>query len=101
MSYQPLLGQKALVTGSSSGIGAGVAIELAKAGADVVVNYASSLSGAEKVVNEILAMGRQSYPVKGDVSQPEDVDRMFDEMISKWGTIDILVNNAGLQQDAP
>ena len=101
MSYQPLLGQKALVTGSSSGIGAGVAIELAKAGADVVVNYSSSLPGAQKVVDEILAMGRQAYPVQGDVSQQADVDRMFDEMFAKWGTIDILINNAGLQQDAP
>jgi glucose 1-dehydrogenase len=101
MSYQPLLGQKALVTGSSSGIGAGVAIELAKAGADVVVNYSSSLAGAEKVVGEITALGRQAYPVQGDVSKQEDVDRMFDEMFAKWGTIDILINNAGLQQDAP
>jgi glucose 1-dehydrogenase len=101
MSYQPLLGQKALVTGSSSGIGAGVALELARAGADVVVNYSSSLPGAQKVVDEITALGRKTYPVQGDVSKEEDVNRMFDEMLSKWGTIDILVNNAGLQQDAP
>jgi glucose 1-dehydrogenase len=101
MSYQPLLGQKALVTGSSSGIGAGVALELAKAGADVVVNYSSSLAGAQKVVDEITALGRQTYAVQGDVSKEEDVNRMFDEMFEKWGTIDILVNNAGLQQDAP
>jgi glucose 1-dehydrogenase len=101
MSYQPLKGKKALVTGSSSGIGAGVALELAKAGADVVVNYASSLGGAEKVVNEITALGQQSYPVKADVSNPDEVNAMFDEMFAKWGTIDILVNNAGLQQDAP
>jgi glucose 1-dehydrogenase len=101
MSYQPLKGKKALVTGSSSGIGAGVALELAKAGADVVVNYASSLTGAEKVVNEITALGQQAYPVKGDVANPDDVNAMFDEMFAKWGTIDILVNNAGLQQDAP
>lgn len=101
MTYQPLKGQKALVTGASSGIGAGVALELAKAGADVVVNYASSLAGAEKVVNEILALGQQAYPVKADVSNEAEVNAMFDEMFAKWGTIDILVNNAGLQQDAP
>jgi len=101
MSYQPLLGQKALVTGASSGIGAGVALELAKAGADVVVNYASSLTGAQKVVDEITALGRKSYPVKADVSKQDEVNAMFDEMLSKWGTIDILINNAGLQQDAP
>ena len=100
MSYQPLKGKKALVTGASSGIGAGVALELAKAGADVVVNDGSSLTGAEKVVNEITALGQQAYPVKGDVSNPDDVNAMFDEMFAKWGTIDILVNNAGLQQDA-
>ena len=100
MSYQPLLGQKALVTGASSGIGAGVALELAKAGADVVVNYSSSLAGAEKMVGEITALGRQAYPVKADVSNQNEVNAMFDEMFAKWGTIDILINNAGLQQDA-
>lgn len=100
MSYQPLKGMKALVTGASSGIGAGVALELARAGADVVVNYASSLTGAEKVVSLITELGRLAYPVKCDVSNPDDVNAMFDEMFAKWGTIDILVNNAGLQQDA-
>jgi len=99
-SYQPLKGQKALVTGSSSGIGAGVAIALAKAGADVAVNYTSSLSGAEKVVAEIKAAGREAIPVKADVSSEQDVEAMFTRMLSAWGTIDILVNNAGLQQDA-
>lgn len=100
MNYQPLKGKKALVTGASSGIGAGVALELARAGADVVVNYSSSLTSAEKVVGQITELGRQVYPVKCDVSNPDDVNAMFDEMFAKWGTIDILVNNAGLQQDA-
>ena len=100
MQYQPLKGQKALVTGASSGIGAGVAISLAAAGADVVVNYASSLAGAEKVVKQITDAGGTAIAIKADVSNAEEVKAMFDEMLSKWGTIDILVNNAGLQQDA-
>jgi glucose 1-dehydrogenase len=99
-SYQPLKGQKALVTGASSGIGAGVALALAAAGADVVVNYASSAAGAEKVVEEITALGRQALAVKADVSKEDEVAAMFRQMLSAWGTIDILVNNAGLQQDA-
>jgi len=99
-SYQPLKNQKALVTGSSSGIGAGVAIALAQAGADVAVNYTSSLAGAEKVVAEIKAAGRNAIAVKADVSSEQEVEAMFTRMFSAWGTIDILVNNAGLQQDA-
>ena len=101
MAHQPLAGQKALVTGASSGIGSGVALALAAAGADVAVNYASSLAGAQKVVDEIRAMGRQAFPVKADVSQAGDVEAMFAETLKAFGTIDILVNNAGLQQDAP
>ncbi|MBW3566038.1 MAG: SDR family oxidoreductase [Acidobacteria bacterium] len=100
MTYQPLVGQKALVTGASSGIGAGVALALAQAGAEVVVNYSSSLAGAEKVVDEITASGGKAFAVKADISQEADVKAMFDETIAKLGTIDILVNNAGLQQDA-
>lgn len=100
MAYQPLQGQKALVTGASSGIGAGVAITLAAAGADVVVNYASSAAGAEKVVGEITAAGGKALAIKADVSKEDEVGAMFGQMLSAWGTIDILVNNAGLQQDA-
>ena len=101
MSYQPLKGQKALVTGASSGIGAGVALSLAAAGADVLVNYASSLPGAQKVVDQIKASGGNAIAVKADVSQEADVQFMFDEMHNAFGAIDILINNAGLQQDAP
>jgi glucose 1-dehydrogenase len=100
MTYQPLKGQKALVTGASSGIGAGVAVALAKAGAEVLVNYAASLPGAQKVVDEIAAAGGKAIAVKADVSQEGEVKAMFDEMLKQLGTIDILVNNAGLQQDA-
>lgn len=101
MSYQPLKGQKAIVTGASSGIGAGVALSLARAGADVIVNYASSLAGAQKIVDEITGMGRKAIPIKADVSQESDVQAMFAQTLDAFGTVDILVNNAGLQQDAP
>lgn len=101
MSYQPLKGQKALVTGASSGIGAGVALSLAAAGADVLVNYASSLPGAQKVVDQIKELGGNAIAVKADVSDEAQVKAMFDAMFGTFGVIDILVNNAGLQQDAP
>ena len=100
MAHEPLKGQKALVTGASSGIGAGVALALAQAGADVVVNYASSTAGAQKVVEEVRAAGRMAIAIKADVSREDDVDAMFDEALQAFGTLDILVNNAGLQQDA-
>ena len=100
MTYQPLLGQKALVTGASSGIGAAVALALAAAGADVLVNYAGSLAGAQKTVEGIEALGRRAIAVQADVAREADVEAMFDEMIGAFGSVDILVSNAGLQQDA-
>ncbi len=96
-----LEGQKALVTGSSSGIGHGVAIALAKAGADVVVNYAGNKEKAEAVADEVSKFGGKVLIAKADVSNEEDVQSMFQLMIKEFGTIDILVNNAGLQQDSP
>ncbi len=101
MAYEPLKGQKALVTGASSGIGAGVAMSLAAAGAEVAVNYVSSAAGAEKVVAEIARAGGKAMAVYADVSQEADVQAMFDKVLGSFGTLDILVNNAGLQQDAP
>ena len=99
--HKTLSGQKALVTGASSGIGKGVALALSKAGADVVVNYASSPEQAEEVVAEIRHEGGNAYAHQADVSQEDQVQAMFAEMLEKFGTIDILVNNAGLQKDAP
>lgn len=96
-----LQGQKALVTGSSSGIGAGVALALAEAGADVVINYAGSKEKAEGVAEEVSKFGGKVLVAKADVSKEEDVQAMFQLMLKEWGTIDILVNNAGLQQDSP
>lgn len=96
-----LAGQVAVVTGASSGIGAGIATALASEGAKVVVNYSSTIDGAKKVVEEITAVGGVAMAVKADVSKEADVQAMFRDAISAYGTVDILINNAGLQQDAP
>jgi glucose 1-dehydrogenase len=96
-----LLGQKALVTGGSSGIGKAVALALGRAGADVGVNYARSENQAREVVAEIEKSGVRAYAYPADVSQEDQVTAMFEKMKAELGTIDILINNAGMQQDAP
>lgn len=96
-----LKGQKALVTGASSGIGLGVAVALGQAGADVVVNYGSNDETAQQVVEDIKRGGVRAYAHKADVSQEDQVQAMFQRMFNDFGTIDILINNAGLQRDAP
>ncbi len=101
MFYQPLKGQKALVTGANSGIGEGVALALGAAGAAVVVNYVSNPEGAQAVAEKIKAGGTDAVAIRADVSKEAEVQAMFQEMYRAWGTIDILVNNAGLQRDAP
>jgi glucose 1-dehydrogenase len=95
-----LQGQIALVTGASSGIGAGVAKALAAEGAKVVINYSSSPDKAEKVLEEIKQNGGDGFTFKADVSNEKEVVAMFQATIKKYGTIDILVNNAGLQKDS-
>jgi glucose 1-dehydrogenase len=94
-----LEGQVALVTGASSGIGAGVAKALAVEGAAVVVNYSSSPDKAEKVSNEIRQAGGTAFTIKADVSNEKEVAAMYQEVFRQFGTVDILVNNAGLQKD--
>jgi glucose 1-dehydrogenase len=96
-----LLGQKALVTGASSGIGRAIAHSLGDAGADVVINYVSDEDKAEALAAEIRARGSRALALRADVSDESQVRNMFGLMIKELGTIDILVNNAGLQQDAP
>ncbi len=96
-----LLGQKALVTGASSGIGRAIALALADAGADVLVNYASGEDKATSLVDEIHAKGASALAVRADVSDETQVREMFARMKERYGTVDILINNAGLQQDAP
>ena len=95
-----LLGQKAIVTGASSGIGRAVALALADAGADVVVNYAAGEGKALAVVEEIRAKGTKALAVRADVADEIQVLDMFNRAVDNFGTVDILVNNAGLQQDA-
>ncbi len=94
-----LKGQVALVTGSSSGLGAAVAQGLAAAGAKVVVNYSRSAAGAEAVVAAIQAAGGEAIALQADVSQEDQVIALFQQLYGAFGTIDILVNNAGLQRD--
>ncbi len=96
-----LQGKNAVVTGASKGIGAGIAKELAAAGAAVVVNYASDRTGAESVVDAIVAGGGRAKAVQADVSKVADVLRLFEHVNETLGSLDILVNNAGVFQAMP
>lgn len=97
-----LKNQVALITGSSSGIGAGIAKSMAESGAKVVINYPSehSRSKAEAVLKEITDSRGEGMICKCDVSKENEVVQMFQEVVSAYGTVDILVNNAGIQSDA-
>lgn len=95
-----LLGQKAIVTGASSGIGRAIAIALGEAGADVVINYVAGEDKAEEACQVIRRSGSRAIALRADVSDEAQVQAMFGRMIEELGTVDILVNNAGLQQDA-
>jgi len=101
MPSKSLAAQKSLVTGASSGIGRAVAVALAKAGADVVVNYLSTTNHAEATAAQIRALGVKSYAHKADVSSESDIVAMFQRVRNELGTLDILIANAGVQQDAP
>lgn len=96
-----LTGKVAVVTGASKGIGAGIAQALAAEGASVVVNYASSKAGAEKVVAAITAAGGKAVAVGGDVSKAADAKSIIDAAIKNYGRLDILVNNSGVYEFAP
>ncbi|WP_419698410.1 SDR family oxidoreductase [Mucilaginibacter sp. NFX135] len=95
-----LKGQAALVTGADSGIGKGVALALAGAGAKLVINYAHNHDAAEATVAEIKTAGGEAFAVQADVSHEDQVKAMFAQMYAQYGTVDILVNNAGLQKDS-
>jgi 3-oxoacyl-[acyl-carrier protein] reductase len=96
-----LSGKVAVVTGASKGIGAAIAKHLAAEGAAVVVNYASSKTGADKVVAEIAGAGGEAVAVQGDVAKPADIERLFVETKKAFGALDILVNNAGIYESKP
>ena len=96
-----LNGRVAVVTGASKGIGAEIARQLAAEGAAVVVNYASSKEGADRVVGEITARGGKAVAVQADVSRPSDIQRLFAEAKKSFGRLDVLVNNAGIYEFAP
>jgi 3-oxoacyl-[acyl-carrier protein] reductase len=101
MNNGKLNGKVAVVTGASKGIGAGIAKEFAEAGAAVIVNYASSKTDADKVVNEITKRGGKAVAVQGSVTKKEDVEKLFSAAEKAFGKLDILVNNAGVYEFVP
>jgi NAD(P)-dependent dehydrogenase (short-subunit alcohol dehydrogenase family) len=101
MTNGKLNGKVAVVTGASKGIGAGIAKQFAAEGAAVVVNYASSKSDADKVVDEITKMGGKAVAVQGNVAKKAEVERLFAAAEKAFGKIDILVNNAGVYEFVP
>ena len=96
-----LEGKVAVVTGASKGIGAEIAKHFAAEGASVVINYASSKSGADAVVNDIAKKGGKAVAVQGDVAKQADVERLLAETKKAFGKLDILVNNAGIYEFSP
>lgn len=96
-----LTGQKVLVTGASSGIGKAIAVMMAKAGADVCVNYAHGAQRAVRVVEEIQAAGSKGFFFQADVSKESDVLAMFSAVMEEFNALDIVVCNAGVQDDSP
>ena len=100
MTLSKLLeGQTAIVTGASRGIGKAIAIFLAKEGAEVIINYSSSLENANKVVSEINSLGGKAYPLQADISNENSVNELIKTVLEKNNKIDVLVNNAGITKD--
>lgn len=100
MGKSDISGRFALVTGASKGIGKASALKLGEQGVSVAVNYNRSQSDAEDTVEQLTALGVQSFTVKGDVSSLDEVSSMVDEVTERFGQIDILVNNAGIISDS-
>ena len=100
MEKKRLQDKVAVVTGSSSGIGEGIALAMGQEGAKVVINYHSNESQADALKKRIEEAGSQAVVVQADVSNPDDVERLFKTAMTTFGTVDILVNNAGIQRDA-
>jgi glucose 1-dehydrogenase len=96
-----LRGQRAIVTGANSGIGAAIAEALAAEGANVVVNYVTRAEDAQRIVCGIRDIGGRAMAIQADVSQEHQVQAMFEQAIAELGSVDILVNNAAVRRDAP
>ncbi|CAK7231912.1 putative secondary metabolism biosynthetic enzyme [Sporothrix curviconia] len=94
---RPFVGKAAVITGAGRGIGRGIAIELGRRGASVVVNYGSSASAAEAVVAELVGLGTQAVAIQADISKPAEVVSLFDRAVSHFGGIDIVVSNSGME----
>ncbi|MGE7273761.1 3-oxoacyl-[acyl-carrier-protein] reductase [Brevibacillus panacihumi] len=94
-----LTGKTALVTGASRGIGRAIALKLAEAGANIVVNYAGSEGAASETVAQVKALGRDAIMIRANVSDSEEVNEMFKTALEHFGSLDILVNNAGITRD--
>lgn len=94
-----LKGKTAIVTGGARGIGRAIALTLAKAGANIVINYTSSSKAAEEVVQEAEKLGVSALALKADVSKNDEIENLVNEVLNKFGRIDILVNNAGITRD--
>ena len=99
VSVKMLSGKIALVTGASRGIGKAIAVEFARQGADVIVNYSKDEKGALETVKEIKSLGRKCIAAKADVSDFDDVKKMFEVVKKEFGALDVLVNNAGITKD--
>ena len=95
-----LEGKVAMVTGSSQGIGLGIAVRLAKEGADVVINYRSNPEGAKEALAQVEAAGRKGHMIQADLGQVAEVRRLVAESIAHFGRLDVLVNNAGIEKHA-
>jgi glucose 1-dehydrogenase len=96
-----LAGKVALVTGSSKGIGRGIAVRFAQEGADVIINHRNSEAEAQEALQEIEALGRKGFIVKADLAEVSQIIRLVDEGLDHFGKIDVLVNNAGIEIHAP
>src|SRR5271154_6784700 len=101
MSSAPLQNRTALVTGASRGVGKGIALELARDGCSVAVNFYADPAGGTQTVAELRAMGVEAFEIEADVGNSEDVKKMFDYVLGRFPRLDILVNNAGIQTWGP
>lgn len=98
---RPFAGKIALVTGSGRGIGRGIALELGRRGANIVINYSSSEQAAEEVVHELAKLGSKSITLKADISKPDEVVDLFDRAVAHFGRMDFVISNSGKEVWCP